>query len=81
MSDPGLMERLRTFVFWLKVLGHITYLTIRNRHWHMIYVDFHMEDNPDGSTDRKQFIAKKEYGRMACYWQVIDRPTMTPPVG
>lgn len=53
------MGKLKMLGFWVKVLYHLSKYTLRGYTWHMVYVDLHTGDNPNGTPTRKKFVARR----------------------
>ena len=69
------MNKLRILWFWTRSFVLLAKLTLKGKDWHRIYVDLHMEDEPNGRTKRRQLIAHKTCDGLEIYWQE------SPPFG
>jgi len=66
------MKTLKMVWFWVVAFSVIVWNTLKGNTWHMVYVDFHFGDYPDGRPIRKQLIAKQHVGSLRIYWQDLS---------
>jgi hypothetical protein len=66
------MRRLKIAWFWAVAFSVLVWNILKGNTWHMIYVDFHLGDYPDGRPIRKQLIAKRRVGGFDIYWQDLS---------
>ena len=66
------MQRLKIVWFWVVAFSVIIRETLKSNDWHMVYVDFHLGDKPDGRPIRKQLIAKRTAYGFNVGWQDLS---------
>ena len=67
------MRKLRLIWFWCVAFIVIIWNILKGNKWHMIYIDFHFGNKEDGSTIRKQLIAKQGVNSCDIYWQDLNK--------
>lgn len=67
------MQKLKIVWFWMVAFTIIIKETLKGNDWHMVYVDFHYGDKPDGRPIRKQLIAKRTVSGFNIGWQDLSQ--------
>ncbi len=70
----SLRNKLTMIKFWMIAFLYIIWNVHKNNKWHMIYVDFHLGDKPDGRPIRRQLIARKNSDGLSLDWQQLSEP-------
>ena len=65
----SIFNKVKLVKFWTIAFGVIIFNVVKGNEWQMIYCDFHIGDNKNGTPKRKQLIAKKSYNDCSIYWQ------------
>jgi len=64
------MNRLKAIWFWIVAFSVIIWNTMKNNHWHLIMVDFHLGDDPMFLNPiRKRLIARRYCDKFILEWQ------------
>ena len=63
------MRAIKFVGFWCVAMAYIFWHTLKKRDWHMLYADFEVGTNPNGSVKRRRLMAKRSCRGLDLYWE------------
>ena len=63
------MKIIKEVKFWIVAFSCIIYQTLKNRRWHMIFVDIETGQDKQGHPMRKKLIARRTCLGLELIWQ------------